>query len=70
MCKNVFSKVARIPLQVYHFNKNGTSFQAFFNEFSILSTLWLLQQQVMRYERTLFYEKKENNCRVIEKHFK
>ena len=41
----VFSKVAGIPLQVYHFNKNGTSLQAFFNEYAIFSSLWLLLEK-------------------------
>ena len=41
----VFSKVAGIHLQVYHFNKNGTTLQAFFNEFAIFSSLWLLLEK-------------------------
>ena len=41
----VFSRVAGILLQVYHFNKNGTSLQAFVNEFAIFSSLWLLLEK-------------------------
>ena len=41
----VFSKVAGILLQVYHVNKNTTSLQAFFNEFAIFSSLWLLLEK-------------------------
>ena len=42
--RKILSKVAGIPLQVYHFNKNGTSLQAFFNEFAIFSCFWKRQQ--------------------------
>ena len=47
MQRTVFSKVAGILLQVYHFNKNGTSLQAFVNElqFSALyGCFWKRQQ--------------------------
>ena len=46
MCKVFFSKVACVPRQVYHFNKNGTFLQAFFNEFAILNSLWLLLEKI------------------------
>ena len=45
MQRIVFSKVAGILLQVYHVNKNGTSLQAFFNEFTIFSSSWLLLEK-------------------------
>ena len=40
-----FSKVDGISLQVYHFNNNGTTLQAFCNEFAIFSSLWLLLEK-------------------------
>lgn len=43
----VFSKAAAILLQVYHFNKSGTFLQAFFNKFTILSSLWLLLEKTV-----------------------
>ena len=44
-----FSKAAGIPLQVYHFNKNGTSLQAFSMnlQFSALcGYFWKRQQHI------------------------
>ena len=55
----LFSKIAGIPLQVCHFNRNGTSLKAFFNKVAIFISSCLLLGKI-----------KETNCRVIEKHFK
>ena len=45
MYKYFFSKVGGVSFPVYHFNKNGTILQAFFNEFAIFSSLWLLLEK-------------------------